>query len=76
MNFVLAHSRSEGNHGGEGFNVLFCDASVEWWSADRIKEFNDLLDAQDAAVKKIQADPKNTAKYLREYEASGGNPRY
>ncbi len=74
--FVLAYDKSADNHSGDGFNVLYCDAHVEWWSAKRLKEFNDLIDAQDAVVEKIRKDPKNRDKYLQEHNASPMGQRF
>jgi prepilin-type processing-associated H-X9-DG protein len=74
--FVLAYDKSADNHNGGGFNVLYCDAHVEWWRATRLAEFNKLLDAQDKVVEKIKKDPKNRDKYLQEYGASPIGQRF
>ena len=52
--FVLAYE-GPANHGGSGFNVLYCDAHVEWWPAARREAFEKLLADQEAAVKKQAA---------------------
>ncbi|MHC4916193.1 MAG: DUF1559 family PulG-like putative transporter [Planctomycetota bacterium] len=63
--FVLAYDADSGNHSGDGFNVLYCDAHVEW-RRDFV-EFEELVAAQTAVIEKMRADPKNRAKYMQEY---------
>jgi prepilin-type processing-associated H-X9-DG protein len=67
--FVLACDADVKNHYGQGFNVLFVDARVEWWPASRREEFNALLEAQKQVREKIGKDPGNRKKYLKEYGA-------
>ncbi len=65
--FVLAYDKNLDNHRKGGFNVLFCDAHVDWWSARSIKEFNRMLDAQEKVAEKIRKDPTSRQKYFQEY---------
>ncbi len=46
---ILAYELLD-NHGGEGFNVLFCDAHVEWWPAEREPDLQDQLARQEMAI--------------------------
>ncbi len=70
--FVLAYDKNVDNHGGAGFNVLFCDAHVEWRRATSLEEFNRLLDAQDAVVKAIKENPEDREEILQEYSRKSG----
>jgi prepilin-type processing-associated H-X9-DG protein len=80
--FFLAHDKDMTNHQGGGFNVLFCDAHVEWYGKSRLGTFERLLGAQEKAVKAIARDPKNRQKYMDTYrkeaaviEGGGAAPR-
>jgi len=70
--FILAYDKHTDNHRGDGFNVLYCDAHVEWRRSAQLKEFNKLLDAQDAVVEKIKKNPQNRGKLLQEYSGKYG----
>ena len=68
--FFLASDSNLSNHGGDGFNVLYIDAHVEWWRASRMAEFNHLLAAQEEVVRKLKADPKNLSRFIEEYRGA------
>mgnify|MGYP000887007776 CR=1 FL=1 len=53
--FILAHDKSLENHDGEGRNVVFVDAHVEWWPAKREAEFERRLALQNEAVARWRA---------------------
>lgn len=49
--FIVAYDKSLDNHDGQGRNVAFVDASVEWWPAEREEEFQRRLAEQLAQMK-------------------------
>jgi prepilin-type processing-associated H-X9-DG protein len=74
--FVLALG-NPGNHRGQGFNVLFVDAHVEWRRATSLGELRSQIAEQDKAIKRIRAKPTEREKILDEYrkaEDSRGMP--
>lgn len=52
---ILAYDRQE-NHSHAGRNVLFVDAHVEWWSAEREAEFGEKLRKQQLKIEGAEGE--------------------
>ena len=65
--FILAFDKSADHHGGAGFNVLFCDAHVEWRRASGLERFNKLLDAQEEVVRALGSGRGDYQEAMRKY---------
>jgi len=75
--FILAFDKDAGNHAGQGFNVLYCDAHVEWRRATFLEQFRQEIAEQEKIVERIRAKPDDREKILDEYrkaQDAGGAP--